>query len=85
MGEKPFQVLLKVLEEKEGGCVRVAADRLTQFVQDVYDGKTFSQSFVFEEVNDLDIRQLDSSGILELCGCSPAGEQPSTVIVNLGS
>ena len=64
--EKPFQVLLKVLKEEGGGYVQIAADRLTQSVQDVYDGKTFSLRFAFEEVKALDIRKMDSSRILEL-------------------
>ena len=83
--EESFQVLLNVLEEKGDGYVHAVANRLTQFVQDVYDGKTFPLRFAFEEADDHDIRKMDSSRILELCEASVAGEQRSAVFVNPGS
>lgn len=59
--------MLNEMKKRDGGCVTLAAAKLTPFVQALYNGEKYPATLRLELVENLSTDVMDSSRILELC------------------
>ena len=64
---KSLEDLLNLLEQKQGGYLRPAADLLTRYVEFILEGTTHPPPFRFESVEKATLIDLDSSTLVNLC------------------